>query len=152
MKMAAHVSIVIQFGAFGAAVPTSVTLVANQSITQSTTSPPGGTAIPFRYYLANLAVAGTLNDQESPPVYATSAGVLAAVLSKVNNTYMTIELDAAEIDFLGDGNGLDYPYLQVVIANGAYPTLCSAVAIMSGVRQAYQGQGNTSVPGQTATF
>lgn len=152
MGLAAHVSIIVQFGAFGATLPTGLTLVANQTIAQSQTSPPGGTAIPFRYYLANLGTGGTANDQTSPPTYATAAGLLAAQLSKVNNTYLIIELDAAELDFLGDGDNLDYPYLQLVIANGAFPTLASAVAIMSGVRQSYQGQGNTGTAGQTATM
>jgi hypothetical protein len=152
MGLSEHVSIIIQFGVFGATAPTSIQLVANASITQSLTSPPGGTAIPFRYYFANELAAGTLNDQLSPPVYAAAAGLLAAAISKLNNTFLVIELDSAELDFLGDSDKADFPYLQVVITNGAFPTLCSAVAIMSGVRQAYQGQGNTGTPGQTATF
>lgn len=152
MGLCAHVSIIVQFGTFGAAAPTSLTLVANQTFASATASPPGGTAIPFRYYLANDLAAGTLNDQTSPPIYATATGLLQAAITKVNNTFLVIELDAAELDFLGDSNNQDYPVLQLVIANGAYPTLCSAVAIMSGVRQAYQGQGNTGTPGQTATF
>jgi hypothetical protein len=143
MGLAAHVSIIVQFGTFGAAVPTSLKLIASSSIVNSQVSPPTGTAIPFRYYL-NKGGGGTSQDLVSPPVVAAAAGLLAAQLSLINNQFLTIELDSSELDFLGDSDSGDYPYLQLVIANGAYPTLVSAVAILSGVRQAYQGGGITA--------
>ncbi len=70
----------------------------------------------------------------------------------MNNTFLIIELDSAELDFLGDSDGADFPYLQLVITNGAFPTIASAVAVLSGVRQQYQGHGNTGVAGETTTF
>lgn len=143
MGLAAHVSICIQLGALGASLPTSIQLVANGSITGAQTSPPTGTAIPFRAYL-NKGGGGTSADLLSPPTYYPAAGILAAALSPIKNQMIWIELDSAELDFLGDSDNADYPYLQVVITNGAFPTMISAVAIMSGVRQAYQGGGQTA--------
>jgi hypothetical protein len=143
MGLAAHCSIIIQLSTLGATLPTSIQLVANSSITQSKTSPPGGTAVPFRAYL-NKGGGGTSNDLLSPPTYYAAAGILAAALSPIANQMISIEIDAAELDFLGDSDNADFPYLQLVITNGAFPTVASAVAIMSGLRQSYQGGGQTA--------
>ena len=142
-KNAEHCSIIISFGKVGAAMPTSIQVIANTTSASGSASPPGGTALPFRYYLStNAGAGGTSVDLLSPPVYATSAGLLQASMTLANNQYMVIEMDAAEITgngLLSDSDGADYPYIVVSIVNGAYNTFCSAVAVMSGVRQAYQG-------------
>ena len=124
-----HVSIQIQFGVFGAALPTAILVKGC-----TTAAGAGATAIPFRYYLATSG--GTSVDTTSPPVVATSAGILAAVLGKINATFVLIEIDSVELEqALGDG----YKYLQVSITDSGNVTYASISAILSGQRFAYQG-------------
>ena len=133
MKNAEHVSIIIQIGAIGASMPTAILLNACTSAAGA-----GATAMPFRYYILKNGGA-TTGDLLSPPVYATATGILQAVISKLADEYIIIEVDAAEIDYLGDGDGVDYPYLQLQITDSGNNTYMSAVAILSGLRQSYQG-------------
>ena len=143
MKNAAHASIIIQFGKVGTAMPTSVIVYANTTSASGAASPPGGTAIPFRYYLSTNAGSGGLSvDLLSPPTYCAATGLLQASMTLANNQFLVIELDAPEITAngtLSDSDGADYPYISVAIANGAYNTFASAVAVLSGVRHKYQG-------------
>lgn len=128
-KNAAHVSILVHFGVFGAALPTAI-------LVKGCTAASGGTAtaIPFRYYLATSG--GTATDTTSPPVVATAAGILAAVLGKIDATYILIEIDTVElVSALGDG----YPYLEVSITDSGNVTYAGILAILSGQRLAYQG-------------
>ena len=82
-----HVSIIIQIGAFGAALPTAILLNAC-----SAAAGTGATAIGFRYYLSSAQ--GTSADLTNAPVLATASGILAAALTKTNNQFIVIELDA----------------------------------------------------------
>lgn len=138
MKNAEHVSIIISLGVCGATAPT-ITLAATQT---SSASPATSTPIPFRAYLnQNLpGSSGTNNDILSPPTYYTTAGFTFPV---ANNQYAVIELDAAELDFLGGGDSNQInpsqPYLNLIVTSAAVNTLLSAVAILSGVRFQYQG-------------
>jgi hypothetical protein len=133
-KMCAHVSILINVGALAAQLGA---LTINACQTEAGASP---TAIPFRYYKQTTAGAG--NDTLSGPTVATAAGFTPA---NTPNVMYTIELDSAELDSLGDGNGVDYPYLQVAFANGANADYVSAVAVLSGLRLAYQGSPSQTV-------
>ena len=134
MKGAAHVSILISVGALAAQLG-AVTVNACQ--TQSGT---GATAIGFRYYKQTTAGAG--NDTLSGPTVATTAGFTPA---NTPNVLYVIELDASELESLGDSDGADYPYLQVAFANGANADYVSAVAVLSGLRQQYQGNPSQTV-------
>lgn len=136
VKKAEHVSIVILIGAIGASKPTAILLNAAQNV-----SGLNSQAIAFRYYLSSqLGGSGTgqTADLLSPPVVATTSGITASLLSKLNNEFIVIELDAAELESLGDGDGVDYPYLQLQITDSGNTTYMSAAAILSGVRFQYQ--------------
>lgn len=139
MKNAEHVSIIILLGALNSAGLT-VTLGATQS---SAASPAATTLIAFRAYLnQNLpGGAATNNDILSPPTYYNTTGF---TFPNASNQYAVIELDAAELDYLGGGDpnqiNPDFPYLNLILSSTS-PSQClvSAVAILSGVRQQYQG-------------
>ena len=142
---AEHVSIILQFGAIAPTMPTSVQILCTQTNTAGEASPPVGQNIGFRFYTCTSG--GPSVDTLSPPQIATTAGILQATLSKLGNSYLIIEIDSAEIDILGDSDELNqvYPFLQLVINNGPNATLASAVAVMSGYRQAYQGNLSATV-------
>jgi len=151
MGKAEHVSMILQLGAITTTAPT-VTVVAYQTAAAAAAA-TGGLAIPFRYYTCTSG--GTTVDISSPPVIATSAGF---TVSKINNTYVIIEIDSAEIDFLpgtgtpseNDSDNQDYPYLTMNLSfAGGGSAYGSAVAIMSGVRWQYQAGGTNSL--QTTT-
>lgn len=125
MKNAQHASIIIEFGAFGTLKPTAILLKECSDINGT-----GATAIGYRYYLSKSG--GTAQDLSSPPAVATDAGVLAAVLSKIDNQFMIIELDSPE---LSDGK----PYVELSITDSGNTTYASAIAILSGNRYAVQG-------------
>lgn len=140
MGNAEHVSMLLQFGAIGAVAPTSITVKLLQSAAAS--PPSAGQAIGFRYYVTSIP--GLKNDLLSPPVYTTTTGITS--LSAAANYVVVIELDAAEITGgqgalgLSDSDGQDYPYVSVTIANAAGNTIqCAGVAVLSGVRQQFQG-------------
>lgn len=144
---AAHVSIIIQFGVFGAALPTAI--LVNLCKTAAGGS---ATAIPFRYYTSNsVSGGGTVVDQLNAPLWATAAGITTALLDNTvvcpanTNNFIVIELDSAEVDQLGDSDGAAYPYVQLQITDSGNVTYASAVAILSGVRQQYEGGVHTTV-------
>lgn len=132
LKNAEHVSIILQFGVFGSALPTAILLNACSSAAGA-----GATAIPFRYYYNNTG--GTSNDVLTGGGVVAATGILAAAMVKNNAQFLVIEVDAAEIDFLGDSNGSDFPYLQLQITDSGNTTFASAVAVLSGVRQQFKG-------------
>lgn len=135
MKNAEHVTILISVGALAAQLG-AITLKACTNVSGS-----GATAIPFRYYQQSTSGAG--NDTfDTGPVSATSAGFTPP---NTANVVYAIEVDAAEIDYLGDSDGSDYPYLQLAVANGANADYLSAVAILSGLRYAYRSNPSATV-------
>ena len=140
MKNAEHVSVLFQFGAVGAVAPTSISLQLLQTAASSPAT--AGQSVGFRYYVQS--VPGLKNDLLSPPVYSGTSGL--TVISPAPNFLVQVEFDAAEITGgqnslnLSDSDGVDYPYLAFTIANAASNTIqCAAVAVLSGVRQQYQG-------------
>lgn len=131
MGKAKHLSLILSFGAFGTNKPDPITVVAAKDKNGT-----GATAIPFRYYMSK---AGGI-EITSPPTVATASGIAAAALSKINNEFIIIEIDADEIHALGDSsNTSDYPYIAVVVADSGNTTYMHIGAILSGLRQAYQG-------------
>ena len=142
---AEHASIIITLGAI-TSLPTAIqVMAASTAALAASGSTAAGTwqPMPFRYYVNTTA--GTSADLTSPPQMATAAAgipVTAAGLTATTNTFVIIEMDSAEIDYLGDSNGADYPYVFLVTTSGN--CYISAVAILSGVRWQYQG-------GQTVT-
>jgi hypothetical protein len=127
MSGAAHVSSLISVGALAA----QLGAITINACTNEAGSNP--TAIGFRYYAQTTAGAG--NDQLGAPTVATSAGFTPP---NTPNVLYVIELDASELDSLGDSDGADFPYLQVAFANGANADFVSAVAVLSGLRYQYQ--------------
>lgn len=127
MQGAAHVSILISVGALAAQLG-AITLNACQAEAGT-----GATAIGFRYY--SQATAGAGNDVLGAPVVATASGFTPP---NTPNVLYVIELDSSELESLGDGDAVDYPYLQLAFANGANADYVSVVAVLSGLRQAYQ--------------
>lgn len=131
---AEHVSILILIGALAAQLG-AITINACQA--EAGTNP---TAVPFRYYAQTTAGAG--KDTLSGPTVATASGFTPP---NTPNLLYVIELDAAELDSLGDSDGTDYPYLQVAFANGANADYVSAVAVLTGLRQQYRGNPTQTV-------
>jgi hypothetical protein len=128
MKGAEHVSIIISVGALAAQLGV-LTLNACSDV-----GGDGATAIPFRYYQQSTAGAG--NDKlDTGPVAATASGFTPP---NTPNVIYTIELDSSELNFLGDGDSSDLPYLQLSVADGSNADFVSAVAILSGLRNQYQ--------------
>lgn len=131
MLHAGHASILVMLGVIGAAVPTAILVKACQK-----SDGTGGTAIPFRYYKSKAG--GIAVDQTSPPVVATATGITS--FDNVASQFIIIELDSAEIDFLGDASQTtDYPWIEVSITDSGNVTYASAVAILSAERYATQG-------------
>jgi len=134
MKNAEHVSIVIMLGTLAGA-PGIVTL--NKCTSAAGANP---VAIGFRWYQNSTAGAG--NDTlDTGPAYATASGFTPP---NTAGTFLTIELDAAEIA-QPDGDTAVTPYLQLVCAEPAAANYVSAVAILSGLRYAYQGGPSQTV-------
>lgn len=139
VKNAAHVSIIVQIGAFGSSVPTAILVKVCQDVNGT-----NATAIPFRYY--NSVSGGQSIDRTSPPAVATTSGI--TTFSKINNEFIVIEIDCQEILSTSDVSaGTDYPYIEWSVTDSGNATQMSAVAILSGNR--YAGQG-TSQPSITA--
>lgn len=140
MANAEHVSILINFGVMGAALPTAI--LVNQC---TSAAGANATAMGFRWYIQ--VAAGSGNDVFAGPNQATAAGILAAALpATVLNCQIVIEIDAAELEAIASVVGAitEYPYLQVQITDSGNVTFASVVAILSGLRYAY-------TTGQTAT-
>jgi hypothetical protein len=141
---AEHVSIILQLGAITTAPVVTVQAFQTAAAALANT---GGIAMPFRYY-ASEGPGGTTTDISSPPIYGTSSGFTP---SKINNSYVIIEMDSAEIDFLpgtgtpseNDSDSQDYPFLTLLLTSGSL--YCSAVMIASGVRQQFQAGGLNSL-------
>lgn len=135
MKEAEHVSIIISVGALAAQLG-AVTLNACTNVSGS-----GATAIPFRWYQQSTAGAG--NDVlDTGPTVATTAGFTPP---NTPNVVYAIELDSAELEYLGDGDAADYPYLQLVVADGSNADYVSVVAILSGLRFSYRANPTQTV-------
>lgn len=122
MKGYEHASIIIQLGVTAAA-PTSILLYASTAASAGTR-----TALPFRYYAQTTA--GKSNDVLAGPTTVAATGITS--VSAADGIFYVIEVDAAE---LPDGS----PYLQLDLTNPASSCLNSAVAILSGGRQQFQG-------------
>jgi hypothetical protein len=148
MKGADHVSILITFGATTSPPVAPTSIVINQC-----TSAAGANATPlasFRYYYQLLGGAGNdilngaaqalANTPSLPPNYTTSTAGITSFPATVANLVYVIEIDAAELEAIADvvGTITEYPYLQVVIANGANATYGSVIAVLSGLRYAYK--------------
>ena len=157
MKGAEHVSIIIAFGVVAGSPPTPPTsIVINQC---SSAAGANATALgSFRYYYQTAAGAGNdilngyqqclSNSPNLPPNYTSgTAGIttvpaINAPLPAPNpgGGLIVIEIDAAELEAAADAVGpqTELPYLQVVIANGAYATYACVLAILSGQRYSYK--------------
>jgi hypothetical protein len=148
MKQAEHVSIIIAFAAVASPPVAPTSIVINQC-----TSAAGANATPlasFRYYYQLLGGAGNdilngaaqslANTPSLPPNYTTSTAGITSFPATVANLVYIIEIDAAELEAIADvvGTATEYPYLQVVIANGATATFGTCIAILSGLRYAYK--------------
>lgn len=134
MKGWQHCSIIIQLGVT-AGTPTSILLSAY-------TLASGGTrtAIGFREY--KQTTSGTSNDVLSGPTVLTATGDTA--ISANDNIFYTIELDDAELQTVVENGGSESPYVQLEITMPASSNLVSAVAILSGGRQQYQGSATVT--------
>lgn len=128
MKGWDHVSIIIQIGV-SAAAPTSILLVSSTAASAGTT-----TQLAFRYY--SQTTAGASKDVLAGPTIAVAATGIASPTAN-DNVFYVIELDSTE---LPDGQ----PYLQLQFTNPATSCLQSAVAILSGGRQSYQGSATVT--------
>jgi len=145
MKGAEHVSIFVIFGQLGGspvAVPTSVQV--NQC-----TDANGDSAlalVSFRYYYQLLGGAGNdvlngaqqalANQPSVPPNYTATSSGIVSFPAGVSNGMIVIEIDAAELEVgvQAVGTITERPYLQVVIANGAYATYVNVLAVLTGQR------------------
>ena len=136
MAGAEHVSIIIDFGVYGTALPTAILLSYGTATATVGTPVAGATAMGFRWYYTG-ATGGATKDVLSGPTVATATGILAAALTKSNIQMITIEVDAAE---LPDGN----PYLQLSVTDSGNTTYMSAVAVLSGRRQQYQANATAT--------
>mgnify|MGYP001578868173 CR=1 FL=1 len=130
-KNAEHITLILAFGAFGTNKPDPITVEIAKDVNGT-----GATAIGFRYYPSkNGAI-----ERVSPPLVAAAAGITAALLSKINNEFVVIELDSEEINATNDGSvDTDYPYIRVNVVDSGNTTYLGILAILTGLRQAYQG-------------
>lgn len=137
-KGAEHITLLVCFGAKGAANPTSIIL--NQC---TDAAGDGPVAMPFRYYIQSNAGAGNLTAGgedvfDSGPNLATASGITTFPTS-IQNVVYAIEVDAAELEDTG------LPYLQVVINDSGNTTLASVIAVLSGLRFAYEKSPSQTV-------
>lgn len=118
MRDAGHASIILQIGASPAAL-TGVTL-------NACTNNAGANPTPIPFDLFSQTTSGTANDVLGALQAEASTGFVPADAA---DTFYVIEVDG---DSLPEGS----PYLQLDIAKGANAVIASAVAILSGLRQA----------------
>jgi hypothetical protein len=161
MKGAEHVSIIINFGAVPSppAAPTAIT------VSQCTDAAGDGAVAlaSFRYYYTtshalsggdvfNGANQAQSNAPSVPPNWtASTAGITSAsgsLPTNVQNLVYVIEIDAAEletstVDVVGTITEL--PYLQVAITNGSNAIYASIVAVLTGLRYAYNVAASQTV-------
>jgi hypothetical protein len=146
MKGAEHVSIYISFGVMGSAVPTSI--VVNQCTNAAGANPVALAS--FRYWYQLLGGAGNdilngaaqalSNAPSLPPNWTTSASGITSFPTTVANLVYVIEIDSAELmtpTVNVVGTVVEYPYLQVVIADSGNTTYAQVTAILTGLRFAY---------------
>ncbi len=127
VKNAAHVSILLQFGALAEA-PGAFTVNAGSDLAMA-----GAVAIPFNLFKQETS--GAANDVLSTRIAEAATGYAPPDISDI---FYVLEIDA---DTLPAGS----PYLQLVLAPAAVTTdtnLGSAIAILSGLRFA-EDQGLT---------
>ncbi len=146
MAGAEHLSFIISFGA-SAALPTSII------VKQATTEAAGTSlAMGFRFYYQLTGGAG--NDTLLGPFYAAATGITSTLpagaafpAGGVANLMYIIEIDAAELEVAAAvvGTIVEYPYVEVVIADSGNTTIGSAIAILSGLRYAYKGSPSVTV-------
>jgi hypothetical protein len=145
MKGASHVSIIVKFGAVGGSPPVNPTSLVINQCTNAAGANPNALAS-FRYYYqtaggpGNDILNGVQNPEgtsSTPPNWTVSSSGITQFTPTLANTVIVIELEAAELETaLVDqvGTITEYPYLQLVINNGAVVTYCQADAILSGLR------------------
>ncbi len=145
MAGAAHLTLILSFGA-SAALPTSFI------VKQATTEAAGSVkAIPFRFYYQTTAGAG--NDTLAGPYYADVTGITNALPASaplpaggIASLMWVIEIDAAELETANSvGPITEYPYVELVIADGGNVTIGSCIAVLSGLRFAYKGSPSVTV-------
>lgn len=145
MAGAEHLTLILSFGA-SAALPTSFILK------QATTEAAGtNQAIAFRFYYQLTSGAG--NDTLLGPFYAATTGItnalpVGAVLPAggVASLMWVIEVDAAELETANTvGAVTEYPYVELVIADGGNVTIGSCIAILSGLRYAFKGSPSVTI-------
>jgi hypothetical protein len=149
MKGAEHVTIFLIWGAVPGSPPTVPTSV----VVNQCTNAAGANATPlasFRYYYQTAGGAGNdimngaqqalANAPSLPPNWTTSTAGITAFPATMAGSVLAIEIDAAELETaLVDVVGpiTEYPYLQVVVGNGAVATFCCILAVLTGLRYAY---------------
>ena len=149
MKEAEHVSIVVAFGQIAGSPVTNPTAIVLKQCTDANGS--NATAITsFRYYYQTVKGAGhdildgygacLSNSPNLPPNYTTGGTGITVLPTDCTNLIFVIEVDAAELESIADAVGpqTEYPYLQVVITNGANASYCAILAVLSGLRHAYK--------------
>lgn len=161
MKGAEHVSIIVSFGAVPSppVAPTAIT------VSQCSSAAGANAALlaSFRYYYTtsaalsggdvyNGAAQSQSNAPSVPPNWtASTAGITSAsgaLPTNVNNLVYVIEIDAAEletstVDVVGTVTEL--PYLQVAITNGSNAIYASIIAVLTGLRYAYNVNATATV-------
>lgn len=125
LKNAAHVSLLLQFGALSAQ-PGAFVL-------NACTDHTGATKQAIGFNLFTQETSGAANDVLSTKQVIATTGYQPPDTA---NIFYVIEVDAASLP-------AGYPYLQLVIADGADTDFASAVAILSGLRFA-EDQGMTA--------
>ena len=132
MKYAAHVSIIIAFGAI-AAVATSITVHQSTDLAGD-----NAMAIPFNLFAAETASANALGilDTFGPRIAVPATGYVPT--AEFQHSFYVIEIDAAELSLdLGlPTTDLNYAYLTVTIGAAASATPVAITAICSGLRSA----------------
>lgn len=121
MENFSHLTAILQMGA-GAAPTVTVEKDADGS--------GAGTAIGFNYRMCDTAYNAAGGDTLAAPVAVGAGGV---AMGATDNSFMVIELDAAELlDFTLTG-AVSYPYVRVVMTTGG-AGLDALIYILSGQR------------------
>lgn len=122
MENFSHLTCILQMGV-GAAATITVEKDADGS--------GAGTAIAFKYRMCNTAYNAAGGDTLADEVQIVGAGGVA--MGATDNSFMVIELDAAELlDFTTTG-AVSYPYVRVVATTGG-AGLGNFIYILSGQR------------------
>lgn len=156
MAGAEHVSIIVAFGA-----TTSPPVAPSAIIVNQCTDALGSNPLPlasFRYYYQKLGGAGNdilngnqqalANTPSQPPNYTTSTAGLTSFPTSVANLVYVIEIDAAELESASVevvGTVTEHPYIQVQITDSGNATFACIIAILSGLRYAYNVGASATV-------